>query len=199
MNAESDLARKVKGILFADYVRMIRGKKDVDWSLQLERVDLDYLVQRIDPERWYPMETFERLGNAILREVAMCDLEAVRMWGRFQVDQLRAAQPQLVSNRDPVETLMRFRVLRATYFDFEALQIPTLTDEHAVIHIAYGMGRTAEEAASVQTMGFFERLLEIAGATHVEAKFTEKSWAGDARTSLELSWEHPPPSTVRPA
>lgn len=187
----------VKGVLFADYVRMIRGKKDVDWSLQLERVDLDYLQQRIEPEHWYPMSTFERMGNAILREVAQSDLDAVRMWGRFQVEQLSAASPQLVAAGDPVETLMRFRVLRGTYFDFEALQIPTLTDEHAVITIAYGMGRTAEEAASHQTMGFFVRLLEVAGAEHVEADFTERSWKGDPRTALEISWECPPATSRR--
>ena len=190
--------RNVKGVLFSDYVRMIRGKKDVDWSLQLESIDMEYLRERIDAERWYPMSTFERLGNAILREVANSDLEAVKMWGRFQVDQLRAANPSLVAAGDPVETLMRFRVLRGTYFDFEALVVPTLTDEHAVIVIAYQMGRTAEEAASFQTMGFFERLLEVAGAEHVVANFSERSWAGDPRTTLELSWEHPPPKTVRP-
>lgn len=188
------MPRNVKGVLFADYVRMIRSRKDVDWTLQLERIDLDYLKQRIDPERWYPMSTFERFGNAILREVAGCELEAVRMWGRMQVDQLRAAAPQLVAAGDPVETLMRFRVLRGTFFDFEALQVPTLTDDHALITIAYGMGRTAEEAASFQTMGFFERLLEVAGASHVEAKFTERSWVGGARTALEIAWEQPPPT-----
>jgi hypothetical protein len=177
---------------------MIRGKKDVDWSLQLESVDMQYLRERIDVERWYPMSTFERLGNAILREVANCDLEAVKMWGRFQVDQLRAKSPDLVAMGDPVDTLMRFRVLRSTYFDFEALHIPTLTEEHAVIVVSYQMGRTAEEAASYQTLGFFERLLEVSGAEHVVADFSERSWVGDARTALELSWEHPLPSTARP-
>ena len=34
-------SRNVKGVLFADYVRMIRGKKDVDWSIQLEHIDRD--------------------------------------------------------------------------------------------------------------------------------------------------------------
>ena len=58
---------RVRGVLLADYVRMIRGKKDVDWSIQLEHIDLLYLKERIDPERWYPMSTFERFGNAILR------------------------------------------------------------------------------------------------------------------------------------
>jgi len=51
------------------------------------------------------------------------------------------------------------------------------------------MGARAEEAASLQTMGFFERQLELAGATNVTAKLSERSWAGDARTLLQLNWD----------
>ena len=194
-----DTPRNVKGVLFADYVRMIRGRKDVDWTRHLRPEDLQWVGTLIEPNAWYPMTTFERLGNAILAEIAHGLLEAVRTWGRFSVDQLRAKTPQLVSDGDPVETLMRFRVLRATYFDFEALRVPMLTEEQAEIVISYHMGKTAEEAAAHQTMGFFERLLEVAGATHVFAQFAERSWAGDARTLLEVSWQTGPPVTSRGA
>jgi hypothetical protein len=187
----------VKGVLFADYVRMIRGRKDIDWSTLLRPEDRLLVMSRIEPNGWYPMASFERLGNAILGEIAHGAVEAVRMWGRFSVDQLRAGTPQLVSDGDPVETLMRFRVLRATYFDFEALQVPMLTDEQAEIVISYHMGAVAEEAAAHQTMGFFERLLEVAGATQVFAQFAERSWVGDPRTLLELSWQNGPPLTTR--
>ena len=178
----------VKGILFADYVRMIRGHKGVDWSRHLTDDDLAHLHVHVEPEQWYPMEVFERLGNAILHEVARDNLEAVRMWGRYSVDQLRAASPMLVAPRDPIETLARFRVLRSTYFDFDALEVPMLHDDEAHVVIRYHMGMPAEEAAAFQTMGFFERLLEIAGAGDVRAKFTERSWAGDPRTLLRLAW-----------
>ena len=180
--------RNVKGILFADYVRMIRSHKSVDWATQLPREDMFYLRMKVEPLEWYPMETFERFGDLILKEVASGDLEAVRMWGRMSVDQLAAASPSLVAENDPIDTMMRFRVQRATYFDFEALEIPTLTDDHAHVVIHYFMGAVAEEAASFQTMGFFERLLERAGADSIAAKFVERSWAGDSRTLLTLAW-----------
>jgi hypothetical protein len=185
------LTRNVKGVLFADYVRMIRALKDPNLSRDLEPDDILYLVRRIEPDAWYPMKTFERLGNAILRDVAKGDLEAVRMWGRVSVDPLRAKNPDLVAPENPVETLMRFRVFRSTYFDFEALSIATLIDGHAEIVIHYHMGAMAEEAASFQTMGFFERLLEIAGAATTHARFRQRSWAGDARTLLQLDWSMP--------
>lgn len=179
----------MKGVLFADYVRMLRGRKDIDWAARLPREDHPFLRVKIDGNGWYPMDSFERLGNAILAEIAGSDLDAVRMFGRFSVDTLRALQPELVADGDPLDTLMRFRVLRATYFDFEALEIPMATDGAAHIVIRYHMGAMAEEAASYQTMGFFERLLEIGGAQNVYARFLERSWIGDARTLLEVTWD----------
>jgi hypothetical protein len=110
------------------------------------------------------------------------------MWGRLQVDMLREANPALVSVGDPIETLMRFRVLRETYFDFPALDVPTLIENHAEIVIRYHMGPMAEEAASFQTMGFFEGLLQAAGASDVYAQFTQCAWKGDPRTLLVLDW-----------
>jgi hypothetical protein len=179
----------VKGVLFADYVRMIRAHKSVDWTRWLTDDDFPYLAQRIMPDDWYPMESFERMGNGILVVVANNDLQLVRVWGRLSVDQLRSNNPMLVAEGDPVETLTRFRILRSTFFDFEALELPLLLDDEAQVAIDYHMGPRAEEAASHQTMGFFERLLEMAGAGHIHAKFSSRTWAGDNQTLLDLSWK----------
>jgi len=99
--------------------------------------------------------------------------------------------PTLLEPNDPPETLARFRVLRETFFDFNALDVPLLHDNEAQIVVRYHMGMPAEEAASYQTMGFFEGLLELAGAKDVRAWFLEKSWDGDARTMVTLRWRPP--------
>ncbi len=179
----------VKGVLFADYVRMLRSHKEIDWRRHLVEEDRPLLAARVDPAAWYPMSTFERLGNAILEELAHGQLDMVRLWGQASVDQLCTDQPILLAPNDPVETLNRFRVLRATYFDFEALQIPTLLDDEAELVIGYGMGMPAEEAAAWQTMGFFERLLGRAGAEGITASFLSQSWQGGGRTKIKLSWQ----------
>lgn len=180
--------RNVKGVLFADYIRMIRSHKGVDWTRLLTIEDLTFLRTQIEPDEWYPMASFERLGNAILSVIALNDLNAVRQFGWHQVDQLAIANPMLVAPDDPVETLSRFRVLRSTFFDFEALQIPLLHEDEARVLVAYHMGLRAEEAASYQTLGFFERLLALSGADNARGGFLERSWAGDERTLLELTW-----------
>ena len=178
----------VKGNLFLDYVRMLKAHKGVEWSAFLVAEDLVYLDQQIDTTAWYPMATFERMGNAILKFVAGGQLLPVQLWGRFSAAQMKLAHPKLLAPSDPVETLNRFRVMRQTFFDFDALEVLMLHIGAGQIAVTYHMGMPAEEAAAVQTMGFFEGLLELAAARDVRALFRERSWLGDARTRLELTW-----------
>lgn len=178
----------VKGILFVDYVRMIRACKHVAWTDRLEPDDWALVAGRIQPDQWYPMDVFERLGEAILEQIAGGDMETVRLWGRASVDPVLEATPAILAADDPIDTLMRFRIHRNTFFDFDALALPTIIDGEANVEVEYRMGPVAEEAASYQTMGFMERLVERAGATVVKARFLERSWARERRTLIELRW-----------
>lgn len=187
--------RNVRGVLFVDYVRMLRAQKGADWREHLFPEDLPFLRTQIDPDAWYPMATFERLGNQILHRIARDELFPVQMWGRLSAAQLHGANPTLLEENDPVETLERFRVLRATFFDFTALEVPLLHEGEAHVVIRYHMGMPAEEAAAHQTMGFLEGMLELAGAREIRARFAERSWAGDLQTLLLLHWTPP----LRPA
>jgi hypothetical protein len=187
----SAVARHVRGVLFVDYVRMLRAQKGVDWTQYLPPQDVFYLAIKIDPDAWYPMETFERMGNEILRTTARGHLITVQLWGRYSAGQLRGAHPSLLEPGDPIETLNRFRVMRQTFFDFSALEVPLLHDDEAHVVIHYHMGMPAEEAAAHQTLGFFEGLLDLAGARDIEAAFRERSWNGDARTLATLTWRAP--------
>ena len=170
---------------------MLRSQKGVDWSQFLTAEDIWYLSTKIDPDAWYPMATFERMGNQILRTVAHGEMFPVRLWGRYSATKLHEANPQLLSPCDPVETLNRFKVYRETFFDFEALQVTMLLEDEANITVRYFMGMPAEEAACFQTMGFFEGLLELAGAKDVTATFRERSWANSLRTVLAIRWRSP--------
>lgn len=182
------MQRRVRGILFVDYVRMIRGHKAIDWSKYLQDEDSALLVQPIDPEAWYPMETFERFGIGIVREVAGGQLVAVRMWGRFQVEFVRQAHPNLVAENDPRSTFMRFQSLQRSFFDYDAVVIDEVLDETATVSVSYRMSPEAEEAACNQTLGFCERMVELAGGTDVVARFTAQGWAGAPRSLISLRW-----------
>ena len=182
------LQRNVRGSLFADYVRMIRRRKDVDWERILPKQEVAYLREHIEPNQWYPMESFERLGLAILDHLEVKSMDAVRFWGRLSADEFSGASTNLIVPGEPVESLMRLRVMRNTLFDFPAFDLPMLTDGHAYIEITYHMSPRAEEAACHQTLGFCEGVVSLASATPVRAMFRERAWRGAARTLIDLEW-----------
>lgn len=183
------MPRHVKGTLFVDYVRMLRSRKDVDWTRHLQQVDLAYLKTPAKPDEWYPMETFERFGLAIFDEIANGDLFVVRTWGRLQAEHLAKAEARLLVPGDPRESLMRFQVVRRSFFDFDAVTIPELSDASARVIVDYGMGSRAEQAAGHQTLGFFGRLVELAGASSVRASLEQRAWEGDGKTVVALDWD----------
>lgn len=191
------MVRHVKGALFLDYARMLRARKGFDWRPYLAPEDLGFLEQRLDIAAWYPMATFERFGLAILKMIAADDLEAVRVWGQLTADSVAIEHRDVVVPGDPRESLMRFHVLRRSLFDFEAVTPVKLQDDLAHLRIAYEMSPAAEEAASYQTMGFFEGLIARAGGDAVVARFGERSWGGDPGTTLVVRWTVPARERLR--
>jgi hypothetical protein len=185
------VSRRVRGFLFVDYVRMVRGRKDLSWGRHLLPADLATIAQPIDRDGWYPMEIFERLGLAILDELAKGQLEGVRMWGRFQVQTALKEFPDLLAPGNPRETLMRFRVLSRAFFDYGAVDVVNVEEEAASVAVDYGMSARAEETASTQSLGFFEGLLEAAGAREVVGRFSSSAWGADDATVISLTWLSP--------
>jgi hypothetical protein len=170
---------------------MLRSYKGVDWSMYLTATDVQHLSARIQPAEWYPMEAFERMGLAILSEIARNDLTLVKHFGRVSLDALCRQYDNLVAPGDPHESLLRFKVLRQSFFDFPALEIKDVRENQAVAHVAYGMGSMAEEAATYQTMGFFERLLERSGGAPARVSLAARSWGRDPATLIHMSWNAP--------
>jgi hypothetical protein len=185
---ERENPRSVRGAFFSEYVRMIRRRKDVDWARVLVPEDLRYLNERIASETWYPMATFERFGIAILEHMGGVTHHTVRVWGRLSAAQFAAREPRIVAAGDPIESLMRLRVMRNSLFDFPAFDIPHMGVGHAEVTIMYYMSPPAEEAACHQTAGFCEEVVSMTGATSVDGKFERRSWEGDETTSFLLRW-----------
>jgi len=185
--------KKVKGVFFVDYIRMIRSRKDVNWHDYLLPTDLRFIHQKVLDGEWYPFETFERMGLGILKEIANDDMEVVKLWGRISLEEICRQHENIVCAQDPVESLIRFQVMRQGFFNFDPVNIITLFKNYARVEIKYGMSDRAEEAATMQAIGYLERLLELSGANNVLHNFLSKSWEGRKSTVLELNW-----SNVRP-
>lgn len=182
----------VRGLLFLDYVRMVKRQRATE-SDRLRDEDRRFLGEKIDPSGWYPMEAFERLGLAILDCFVGDATEPIRMFGRFQISGILGQFPDLLVPNHPRDTLMRFRVLMTSFFNFPALEVLSIDDTSAEVTIQYGMCSAAERAAAWQTLGFFESLLSLSGAAHNHCEFVARSWdTPGRRTRLRLRWVDAP-------
>lgn len=134
------------------------------------------------------MESYERMGLAIMDKIAGGSFALIRRWGRETVRALHQVHPDLIEEGDPTETFRRFDRIRETFFDFPAVESKFIREGQAVFEIQYGMSPRAEEAACHQSLGFFERLLELSGAEKIVVEPISRSWAGDDRTVVAARW-----------
>ena len=181
---------QVKGILFLDYVRMLKAHKASSGAAFLDPTDL--ALPATDDRRRPPGIRWRRSSGWATRSCASsraATLVSVQLWGRFSASQLHAANPMLLaagrSGRDaqsvsrPARDVLRLRRARGA-----AAPRRRGADRRSATTWAC----SPKKPPRYQTMGFFEGLLELAGAQGDRPRgFAQRSWDGDSRTRLDLS------------
>jgi len=185
------MAKQVKGTLFVDYVRMVKSRKDVDWSKYLNEQDMKILDElgRVLPSSWYPFDTFERMGIGAFHEIGGGDLEAIRRWGQVSTDQLVKVYKGLVQPGDPIGSAEKFNVFRAGFFSFPGVELELFPDDNKIkLYVFFSQNEQAAEAQAFQAFGAIERLIDLAGARDIKHTFVARIWDGAPKTILEITW-----------
>lgn len=186
--------RHVRGVLYVDYVRMLRRQVPT-WRDVLSSADAALVAERVDVDAWYPMASFERMGLAILDHVVRGEVDSIRLWGRQQVQAILAYLPALRVDDDPRDAIMRFQTFLSSLFDFPAVVLDGVEDEEALVRVDYGMGPRAEEAATMQTVGFFEELVTASGGREATGRLRSRSWLpNEPPTTFAVTWTMGAPS-----
>lgn len=181
-------------MLFVDYVRMLR-RHVPSWQVRLEAEVVRAASTKVEFDAWYPMADFEHLGLSILRFVVGGEHDAIRLWGRQQVQSVLAYLPELKNEHDPRDSVMRFQAYLSSLFDFPAVTLDAVDDEEALIRVDYGMSAEAEAAATWQTVGFFEELVTASGGHEATGRLRSRSWLpGEPTTTFSVSWRSAPMS-----
>lgn len=178
---------QVRGFLFSQYVRMVKA---AGLREQMDGDDARWMQETITLTEWYPMSAFERMGLLILQHVAQNDVNLARAWGASSIGEVIAPYPDMVAEGNPRETMLRFGVFRGSFFDFDPFDTLYVRDHEASYRVDYGMGDRAEEAAIHQLMGYFDKVLELAGATGVRIELARARWR-EGDTLIDLYWDDP--------
>ena len=185
------MTRHVKGTLFVDYVRMLKSRKDVDWSKYLNEEDMKFLDERIMPSSWYPFDTFERFGLGILREIGGGRYESARMWGRMSTDLLLKVYKNMIEPGDPEHSVRKFDIVRSGFFDFPGVKAEVVSNNLLHLTVRFSTDKVVGKAQAYQALGAVERLLELAGAEEIEHTFQTSVWEDDPETLVEITWKTP--------
>lgn len=187
---------EVKGSLLVDVVRLIRANKDRDWKKYLNEKDLEIIESQILPTAWYPLDTYERAERAIFQEIGQGKLENARIWGRFAIDDMvKRIYQNLIEEQDPMLTLERFTLFRKQLFrfqdpNFQPMEFSQMGPKQVRIKIQLNHPLELFEAYAYQSMGSFERLVELAGGKEPKVSIVEYDWKSRCPYAvLEVSWK----------
>jgi hypothetical protein len=178
---------QVKGSIFVEFVKTIRSNKTGVFDKYLTAADREIISQRILPNIWYPYETFKHCLTAVFEVLAKQDLEVVKEWGRAYGQAIMTTlYVTILKKGSPLSYVKRIGVLVRTFFDFGRVEIVLESETQAVYKI-YDFDL---QYAPIHYLlnGWIERTMEICGAKDLKCKTITKSWAGDANTSIRLSW-----------
>jgi CheY-like chemotaxis protein len=156
-------------------------------------------TERIEPFDWYPMETFERLGLAILDHIVGSERDAIRLWGRSRLEGVVQALPDLVVANDPAASIEQFHGFFRDSFDFETLRLVSVSPGRLQLQVDYAMSPRAEEAAAWQTAGFFETVITASGGLAVRSTLEPHDWASGGPATFVLTWQGAAPVVAEPA
>lgn len=137
------------------------------------------------------METFERLGVAIICLVGDCSFAVPYGWGRVSANQLANLYKQLIVPDSPSKTVLQVHGLRGMFFNFDPVVVAACTESSAEIAIDYQMRDIPEAAACYQAMGFYEGIIYLSSGLSGSAVLTRRRWEGHPKSTLHLTWEQP--------
>jgi len=187
---------KVKGTLLLEYVRLIKNNKDKNWQKYLTEEDIQIVFGSVMASAWYPIEIFERVGNAVFNEIAEGKLELSKLWGKFAVEDIvKRYYRSLVQPNDPMGSFERFRNFTKQWYQFDdpkfqPLEIVREAPNCAKITLRDDHPYDFFDAYAHQITGEFERIVELDGGKEVVAKITECDYkARQPWATIMVSWK----------
>ncbi len=182
--------KKVKGTMLIDMVRMIRGNKDRGWDQYLKPQDWQVINSTILSSTWYPLELYQRFGNACFQVLAGGKPDLARLRGKIRGKELfRDVYKNLAASPGPMEALKNFVNIYGRLFNFSTLSFEKAGDNHALVKHDYDPDDPGNVAYCYTLMGHLEVLAEMTGGQDVKIELTSKQWEHDPITTFDIKWK----------
>jgi len=182
---------RVKGSMLIDMGKMVRRNHDKPWQKYLTMDDMKIVGGMIIPAAWYPLDTFRRVGIAVLEVFGQGRPESAEDWGKNLVDRVPSdLYKNFFDKNDPKNAIRNYVSVNMRVFDFMRLKMRD-GGENSVSIIATGTSEIKEVFPEVALIGHMAggaacRLAEKNGAERPKCRVNEDE--PGALFVTEVSW-----------
>jgi hypothetical protein len=183
--------RMVKGSIVSDMVKVVNALKDLPWDQHLKKEDFEIINSMVLPTGWYPLDFYQRVGNAVYKLVANEDIKAASIFGETAMKELyEGPYRPFLDKGDPHVAIAKFLELRRGLFNFSNM-VSNKTGEKSIHVLISELGDYTEGMEPFQILigVHFEKLIEYNGGQNVKMKTEHKLVDGDSKFDFDLEWE----------
>jgi hypothetical protein len=191
---ESAGARKAKGIIIAQHVRILRKAKNERLLQGLSPEHRQMLASRILPSSWYPYDFYAATLDIIYRRIAGGEPESARNMGQFVATLTLQEQYSLfLKAGNPAETLRLFPSIWHNFFNFgkTACRMPDgASDAESPKSVVMDLSEFPDipRALCLIMQGFLEKTVELAGGVDPAVHELTCATRGDSSCGCQVEW-----------
>ena len=182
---------KVKGRALLDALESIRSRLG-EPALQALIASLSPALQQVLRDgivvsHWYPLDAMTALMTADVATHDGGDGSVLAKRTEVVIDkQLRGVYRIFIRFGSPESVIKRIAAIHETYFQNVGVEHEFLEDKRAVVR--YAGFEPSHAIIEHAIIGFYRKALEIAGATHADARFVVPIASGRPSAEVEIRW-----------
>ena len=179
--------KKVKGTVFAEYIRMIKSNPDLDWKNYLTDDDFKMLDERILASNWYSLDSYKRMGLAVFKLIANGDVKLAWNWGKMSLDGLVEVYKNILMAEDTFDSVNKLAIIQSRLANFEMFDVKKIEDKKIQISFFPVFGKEPDMAYAYHFAGMLDRLTELTNNGKSQVTILKKCWEGSANTVFEIN------------
>ncbi len=182
--------KKVKGDAIIKMVKVIRNAKDLPWQDHLTSEDMDIVNSMVLPASWYPAESYQRMLLAVYKLVARGDLEVVRNYGRFAMNELlQGPYGKQLDLNNPYEAVKKFFALRQALINFAKWAVESKGEKGMQVRLSEIGYYEGVDVYCVMLGEHFKVIIERNGGRDPKLEISTTEEDGEQVYVLDMEWQ----------
>ena len=179
--------KKIKGALLKYFIINIRANKTGIYDEILTEKEKEIVNQQIHDAIWYPFEHYQIAFTAIFKVEAKGDVKEIIKWGHeFGKQIVSHMYGRSIKKRTLRHAITSYQHLLKLWFNFGELNEDIISDNE--FNLIFDGDQPDFDLHYYIALGWLKSFFEGYLQTEVTTKFLQKSWEGDEKTIINLSW-----------